>query len=150
MSKRSGGEAVSEAERAAEPETANPVVRIGPALARGVTTVTQVDISVAAGIGELADDQRVLIPFLECAINSSRSEDKPLWVGRLTMDNVAFLIEQVAVGLLEALDPLASMSHGDLKPQPGRINYAADRAASASESLREAAVKLRTIASQHL
>lgn len=149
MSKQSGGEAVIET-AAAEPETARVAVRIGPALAHGVTTVTKTDISLVAAIGELADDQRVLVPFLECAVYGSRSEDQPLWVGRLAIDNVAFLLEQVAIGLVDVLDPVASMARGDLRPQPGRIDYAADRVASAGESLREAAVRLRAIAGQRL
>jgi hypothetical protein len=150
MSKQSGSEAVAKTAPVAEPDATRLAIRVGPALAHGVTTVTKTDISLVAAIGETADDQRVLVPFLECAIYGSRGEDQPQWVGRLAVDNVAFLLEQVAVGLVEALDPLASMARGDLRPQSGRIGYAADRVASAGESLRDAAVKLRAIAGQRL
>ncbi len=151
MSKRNGGEPATETDTAAAaPEAARLAIRVGPALAHAVTTVTRTDVSLVTAIGEMADDQRVLVPFLECAVYGSRDEDEPLWVGRLAMDNVAFLLEQVAVGLVEALEPLASMSRGDLRPQSVRIDYAADRAASAGESLRDAAVSLRAIAGQRL
>jgi hypothetical protein len=150
MSKRSGGEAVPEEETVTEPQAVKLAVRIGPALAHGVTTVTETDFSLVAAIGELEDEQRVLVPFLECAFYGPPDEDQPLWVGRLALDNVAFLLEQVAVGFLETLDPVASMSHGDVRPLSGRVEYAADRVASAGESLRDAAVKLRALASQKL
>lgn len=152
MSKRSGGEAVQPEEAAAEPQTTRLAIRIGPALAHGVTTVTKTDISLVAAVGEAEDDQRVLVPFLECAVYGqvSEGEDGLLWTGRLAMDNVAFLLEQAAVGLAETLDPVASMARGDLRPLPARLDYAADRVASAGESLRDAAVRLRAIASQRL
>lgn len=132
------------------PDAPKLAIRVGPALAHGVTTVTKTDISLVAALGETTDDQRVLVPFLECAVYGSRGGDDPQWAGRLALDNVAFLLEQVAVGLVEALDPLSSMARGDLRPQPDRIDYAADRVASAGESLREAAVKLRSLAGQRL
>jgi hypothetical protein len=150
MTQRNGGDAVGADEPAIELETTKIAVRVGPALAHGVTTVTKTDISLVAAVGEVADDQRVLVPFLECAIYGSRNEDQPLWVGRLAMDNVAFLLEQVAIGLVEALDPMVSMARGDIRPLSGRIDYAADRVASASESLRDAAVRLRSISGQRL
>lgn len=152
MTKRSGGEAVPPEEAVAEPRTATMAVRIGPALAHGVTTVTKTDISLVAAIGEIEDEQRVLVPFLECAVYGqlSESEEGLLWTGRLAMDNVAFLLEQVAVGLAETLDPVANMARGDLRPLPARLDYAADRVASAGESLRDAAVRLREIAGRKL
>jgi hypothetical protein len=57
---------------------------------------------------------------------------------------------QVAVDPVEALEPLASVPRGDLGPQSVWIDYAADRAASAGKSLRDAAVSLRAIAGQRL
>lgn len=150
MSKRSGGEAVEPEEAVSEPRTASPAVRIGPALAHSIVTVTKTDISLVAAIGELEDEQRVIVPFLECAIYGQVSETKvePLWTGRLALDNVAFLLEQVSVGLAESLDPVASMARGDLRPVPARLDFAADRVASAGESLRDAAVRLRALAAQ--
>lgn len=150
MSKRSGGEAVEVAEAVTEPQMSRMAVRIGPALAHGVTTVTKTDVSLLAAVGEMEDEQRVLVPFLQCAIYGPGEGAEALWAGRLAVDNVAFLLEQMAVGLAEALDPLASMALGDLRPVPARLDYAADRVASAGESLRDAAVRLRAIASQKL
>lgn len=152
MSKRIGGEAVEPEETVSEPKTERLAVRIGPALAHSVTTVLKTDISLVAAIGELEDEQRVLVPFLECAIYGQASEvkDGPLWTGRIALDNMAFLLEQVAVGLAETLEPIASMARGDLRPVSARLDYAADRVASAGESLRESAVKLREIAGQKL
>jgi hypothetical protein len=150
MIKREGGEAAPESAPSAEPDAGRFSVRVGPALAHGITTIIKTDISLAAAIGEMADEQRVLVPFLECAVYGAGENDGALWAGRLAMDNVAFLLEQVAVGLTEALDPLSSMSRGDLRPQSGRMDYAADRVAAAGESLRDAAVRLRAISGQRL
>lgn len=124
------------------------VIRVGPALGHGVTTIVRADVSLAAGVGETVDDQRVLVPFLDMSLFGLEGEEQPVWIGRLPLDNVAFLLEQVSVGLAEAMEPLASMSLGDLKALPHRLQYAADRAASASESLREAAVQLRALAAR--
>lgn len=121
-------------------------VRVGPALAHSMTTITKAELSLAVAVGELEDEQSVIVPFLDCALYDSPDGGEPAWVGRLAMDNVAFLLEQVAAGLLEALDPLANMTKGDLKPPLGRMEYAADRVASASESLRDAAARLRAVA----
>jgi hypothetical protein len=131
-------------------ETARGQVRVGPALAHGITTVTKTDIALTASVGDSSDDQRVLIPFLECALYGSGGSGELVWTGRLAMDNVAFLIEQVSVGLSEALQPLEAMSLGDLKPPSARIEYAADKVASASESLRDAAATLRSMASRRV
>jgi hypothetical protein len=124
------------------------VVLVEPAVMQGVTTVSKIGISLAAAVGELEDEQRVLLPFLDCAVYRPGGQEETIWVGRLAMDNVAFLLEQVSIGLADTLAPLNSMAQGDLKPPPGRLSYAADRVASASESLREAAVQLRSIATR--
>jgi hypothetical protein len=134
----------------AEHELSPAVIRVEPAVMQGVTTVSKIGISLAAAVGELEDEQRVLLPFLDCAVYRSRANEETIWVGRLAMDNVAFLLEQVSIGLADSLAPLNSMAQGDLKPPPGRLSYTADRVASASESLREAAVQLRSIASRKL
>lgn len=150
MTKHSGGEAVEAQEAIEEPEASTLSVRIGPALAQGVTTVAKTDITLIAAVGELEDEQRVLVPFLQCAVFGPGEDPDPLWSGRLTMDNVAFLLEQMAIGLAETLEPVGSMSQGDLRPLPARLDYAADRVASAGESLRDSAVRLREIARQSL
>ena len=135
-----------------EEREASPVVvvRVEPVVMHGVTAVSKIGISLAVAVGELEDEQRVLLPFLDCAIYGSRGDAELIWAGRLAMDNVAFLLEQVSIGLADALEPLDSMAQGDLKPPPGRLSYAADRVASAGESLRQAAVQLRSIASRKL
>jgi hypothetical protein len=136
---------------AVEEREGSPVaVRVEPAVMHGVTTVSKIGISLAAAVGELEGEQRVLLPFLDCAVYGSHGDADLLWVGRLAMDNVAFLLEQVSIGLADTLEPLNSMAQGDLKPPPGRLSYAADRVASAGESLREAAAQLRSIASRKL
>ena len=125
-------------------------VRIGPALSEGVTTVVRSDISLSVGVGEGADDQLLLVPFLNFGLFGGDDQEAPIWIGRLPLDNVAFLLEQVAVGLTEALDPLASMMLGELKPSTRRLDYAADRTASAGETLREAAAKLRELSARKI
>jgi hypothetical protein len=125
-------------------------VRIGPALSDGVTTVVRSDISLSVGVGEGADDQLLLVPFLNFGLFGANDQDAPVWIGRLPLDNVAFLLEQVAVGLAAALDPLASMTLGELKPSARRLDYAADRTASAGETLREAAAKLRELSARKI
>lgn len=130
----------------AEQEQERMAVRVGPALAHGLTTVAKFDASLAAAVGELDDEQSVLVPLLDCALFTMGGDGEPAWTGRLALDNVAFLLDQVSVGLLEALGPLSSMSKGDLRPPSGRMEYAADRVASASENLRDAAARLRVVA----
>ena len=117
MSKRSGGEAAEPVETAPEPQAAQSAVRIGPAVAHGVTTVTKTDITLAVAIGQIEDDQRVLVPFLECAIygRAGHEDEAPLWTGRLLIDNVAFLLEQAAVGT--GGDPRPVCEHVPRRPK---------------------------------
>ena len=109
-------------------EAAAAEVRVGGATAGQASTVNGAAMSLIVGTGMLADNQQVLVPFVECEIGGNFGGDtaeKTLTL-LLTFENVAFLAADFSEALAGILPALQSVAQGDLKPVPARIEYAID------------------------
>ena len=123
------------------------IVRVSDALGQSANVVFNLELTLSVGLGIASDDRQVLMPYLDCEAQlEDEDDDANTATTRLSLDNVAYVLEQGALGFLNALRPLQSMSQGDLKPLARHIEYSAERVSVASESLREAAVMLRVMA----
>jgi len=145
-----GGDQTDPSELATDDEDPDEFVTVYGATAERCTTLGSVTLSLVIGTGERNDGQLVLVPYVECELmedDTESEEPKPLtWV--LTLDNVAFLVEEFATDLAGLISPLASMANGDLKPARERIEYAVQCIARANEQLAHAGDGLRELLAQ--
>lgn len=133
----------------ADDDASADIVRVSDGLGQSANAVFNLELTLSVGLGVASDDRQVLMPYLDCAAQlEDENEDAGTATTRLSLDNVAYVLEQGALGFLNALRPLQSMSQGDLKPLAKHMEYSAERVSVASESLREAADMLRVMAKQ--
>lgn len=107
-------------------------------------------MTLSATVGLTGNDRRVLVPFVDCWAKGSFGVDnvEELHTVRLSMDNVAFVIERLAEGVEQDCVPwLRSMSSPELAPPEERVAYMVDLLDSASRRLANAAAQLREMGS---
>jgi len=136
-------------ETVAGDDNPDEIVTVYGATAERCTTLRSVSLSLVVGTGERNDGQLVLVPYVECELMEDDSDSdseppKPLtWI--LTLDNVAFLVEEFSTDLAGLVSPLANMAKGELKPARERLEYAVQCIARANEQLAAAGDGLREL-----
>ena len=120
---------------------------IAEALASRITTVNSASLTLSVGVGSRdREAPDVLLPLVECNLDLEDDNDEPEVLNvTLTLDNLAFLLDQATSELSAMLIHFESMSQGGIKADPGRTAKTADWLARSSLELASAAETLRRI-----
>jgi hypothetical protein len=84
-------------------------------------------MSLLLGVGRLKDDAdvSVLIPYIEMKLSGAEPEEGvdsgPLFSQILTLDNAAYVIADLLGDFKLVCENLRSLSNGELRPEPARI-----------------------------
>lgn len=100
-------------------------------------------MSLLLGMGRLTDDKdtSVLIPYIEMKLGGPEPEDEASFSKILTMENVAYVIAEVVGDFTMVCQSLRSLSNGEVRLEPARIeltrNFMLHARTQIDESLNE-------------
>lgn len=136
------------AEKAASTEAVEASISIAEALASRITTVSAADVALSMGLASRDDAPgEFLLPLMEICMDAEVHDGGSDNVrATLTLDNLAFLLEQVCSELNSALVQLEAIAQGALKPDPEQTAQTADWLARSSLELTSAVETLRRLA----
>lgn len=110
-----------------------PPIGITPALASQVGVISNTDMTLLLGVGELGDDasKKVLVPLVNWTLAGpdgvdDESAPSTRYTSTLTLENTAFLAYDLLHDLNEVLSQLEAVSSGAIKVEPARLKVVAE------------------------